>query len=865
MTDHITRFIDHMRTHGIGPADASQILDDDAIHRYQVEGDKPRSLNGVYRLAGQDDGFAFGWCMSHKEGVTHSWHTKATRKASEEEREAWRLKVEASKADQARKREEAEQSAAVKAARIWKSAAREGVTEYLTRKQCGLHGARISRDDVVVPVWRDGKLIGLQFIKPDGVKLFLKGQAMDGGYFPIASAEEDKSRLVICEGFATGAALRQALALPVIVAFNAANLIPVAKAIRRKYPEAKIDIAADNDQFTKKPNGEAWNPGIEKARAAAGAIGGARVIYPNVPEDDADRRTDWDDIARTDGPDVIRQAFAEIQREDAKPAAKIEDPLDPVRPLGHDNGIFYFFPRAAGQIIGLSATALGRIQSLYSLAPAEFWESYYGGGSDAPSARKICESASAHLIAACHQRGIFRPEQTRGVGAWMEEGQPVINCGDWIVTPTERVRPAEYEAKHVYESGPAVYRIGKPLTNHEAVRLRDICRKLKWKNPLYGDLLAGWLVVAAVGSALNWRPHIWITGKSGAGKSTVLNEIIKPALGTMAIGREGGTTESGVRKAIGSSGRPYVLDEFESETAQQRMETSKILFLARRASSGGIVENNNGVSMVRNCFCFSAINPAVEQVADKGRITFLELDVDDQPGGKERFAALLSEIHEVITPEFSERLLGRTVTGLPSLIRNSHTFTIAAADHFGKRRAGDQIGPMLAGAYSLTTNREVTPDEAKQWIASHKWDWHTQASEDTDAGKLMDIIMTRRIRYDVMGMTREKTIADMLETCQGEFDQDTSKACEKGLRAYGIRIIDGMLVIANSSPNLRELLKDTAYVPWDRALKDWPGADNNDNKPVHFSAGFSSKVTRLPLASVLGGEVRDAADIEEPF
>lgn len=858
MTDHIAKFVDHMRSCGIAPSDPSQIVDDDKIHRYHVAGDKPKSQNGVYSLTAQSDGFSYGWCMSHKEGVTHPWHTKSSRKATDEERAAWKAKIDAVKAEQARKREQDAKDAAAKAARIWSSAQREGTTDYLDSKQCGLNGARISRGDVVVPVWVDGKMAGLQFIKPDGSKLFMKGQSLEGGYFPITSADESRERLVICEGFATGAALREALGLPVIVAFNASNLVHVAKAMRRKYPNAKIDIAADNDQWTVKPNGELWNPGIEKARQAAGAIGGARVIYPDVPNDDADKRTDWDDIKRTEGLDVIRAAFAvktQADAADTPPSAKVEEPLDQIRPLGHDNGIFYFFPRVAGQIIGLTATAMGRIQSLYMLADASYWESFYGGG-DAPSSRKICDAASAHLIAACHQAGIFRPEQTRGVGAWIEAGRPVVNCGDWIIDGKERVRPSEYEAAHVYESGPAVYRMGKALTNQEAVRLRDVCRKLKWKNPLFGDLMAGWLVIAAVGSALTWRPHIWITGKSGAGKSTVINEIIKPALGTMAIGREGGTTESGVRKAIGSSGRPYILDEFESETSQQRAETSKILFLARRASSGGIVENNNGVSMVRNCFCFSAINPAVEQVADKGRITFLELDVDDQPGAKERFAELLTEVHEVITPEFPERLLARSVAGLGALIKNCHTFTLAAADHFGKRRAGDQIGPMLAGAFSLTTQREITPDEAKQWIASHKWDWHVQASDDTDAGKLMDIIMTRRIRYDILGMTREKTIADMLETCN-KFDDETSQACDKGLRAYGIRIIDDKLVIANSSPNLRELLKDTAYVPWDRALKDWPGSDNNENRPVHFSAGFSSKVTRLPLASVLGVEPKE--------
>lgn len=862
MSDSVQKFIEEMRSYGVGPSDPSKIIDDDKVHRYHVEGDKPRSENGVYQLGVQPDGFAFGWYMSHKEGVTRSWHTKAKRNFSDEEKAAWKRRIEDAKREREEQSKRIAAEAAVKAAGIWSSADTTGTTEYLERKGAALHGCRISRGSVVVPIWNGGKLVGLQFIAADGAKRFLSGTPMEGSYFAIAAKGDDLSRILICEGFSTGAALRRALGLPVIVAFNAGNLKPVAKAMREKYPDAVIEIAADNDLWLKKPDGTPYNIGLEKARQAAAAIGGARVIFPSVEMDDEERRTDWDDIARTEGDDVLREAFqpvAQTAEPVVKPSkvAKQDDPLSRVRPLGHDNGRYYFFPVAKGQISSFSATDLGRIQNLYSLASKEYWEAYYSDGGEF-NARKVCDSASAHLIQACHEKGIFRPEQTRGVGAWMEDGRAIVNCGDYVLDNGDMVKPAEYVAKNVYESGPAVFKPGEPIGNAEASKLRDICRKLRWKNPIYGDMLAGWLVIAPVGSALKWRPHIWITGKSGAGKSTVLTEIVKPVMGTAAISREGGTTEAGVRKAIGSSGRPYILDEFESETIVQRQETAKILFLARRASSGGIVENNNMVSQVRNCFCFSAINPAVEQTADKGRITFLELSIDDQPGAKERFAELLAEVHATITPEFAEGLLGRTVENLDNLIKNVETFTVVAAEHFGNRRLGDQIGPMIAGSYSLTSKGLITIENAKKWIEGHKWDWHTSSSDESDVKKLMDTIMTRRIRYDMNGINRERTISDMIEEVVRDSEDHLGvDACIKGLRSYGIRIIDQWLVIANNSPNLREVLKDTPYIPWDRSLKDWEGADHNDNKPVHFGA-FQSKVTRIPLVSV----VQDATYME---
>ncbi len=74
----------------------------------------------------------------------------------------------------------------------------------------------------------------------------------------------------------------------VIVAFFANNLVPVAEAIREKYPQAQIVVASDNDQ------GTSGNPGITYARMAAEKVG-AKVVYPDFPADDKQKNSDWND------------------------------------------------------------------------------------------------------------------------------------------------------------------------------------------------------------------------------------------------------------------------------------------------------------------------------------------------------------------------------------------------------------------------------------------------------------------------------------------------------------------------------------------------------------------------------------------
>jgi putative DNA primase/helicase len=867
MTDPITDFIDHMRGLGIGPHDPSEIIADDKRRRYRLEDDKPKTRNASYQLRVEADGFACGWVRSFKQGETHNWHSKTKRKADQSQRDEWKRKADAERKKRAAEIAEQAKAAADKASRIWSQAATSGSTPYMTAKQIDkLHGARVWRDLVVVPMRADGKLTGLQFISGDGSKRFLTGSAKQCAYHAMASKGENLGRIVICEGYATGVALRCALDLPVIVAFDSGNLKAVAKSIRKNNADAEIIIAGDNDQWTTKPDGTAWNPGLDAAQQAAVAIGGARVLVPDVPHDDPDRRTDWDDIARTDGLQAVRDAFDRIPPVapeydmpdyDDMTDGDIDapsDPLDDIRPLGHNRGFYSFFPKTAGQIVTLQTGAMGRIQNLYLLAPRSFWENAYSPDGKTPDSQ-ICAFASAHLMEACHRKGIFQQENTRGVGAWIDGKTPLVNCGDLIITADgRRAHPAEFRGQHVYESGPRVVDVtADALTNKEAVQLRDICHRLTWKKPQYADLLAGWLVIAPIGSALTWRPHIWITGRAGSGKSTIVNEIIEPIIGKIGIKRDGGTTEAGMRKALGTSGRPFVLDEAEAESQQRQSEMTKILGLIRGASSGSVVENANANFQVRSCFCLAAIIPRIEQVADKERITMLEVLRDERQDRADRYAALINDIHVTITPAYASRLLARTIENLTTLLANAEVFSKAASEVFGNKRSGDQIGPMLAGAYLLTSTQVVTIDVARAWIAKQNWDWHTASYDDSDAAKLITHIMTSRIRYDHEGMNREATIGDLVQHAMHPSDIQ-GKAADKALRSYGIRVRDKELLIANSAPNMRRLLRETPYTPWQRTLGDFPGAHNNENKPVHFMAGLTSKVMSLSIADVVGGD-----------
>lgn len=171
---------------------------------------------------------------------------------------------------------------------------RSGPTPYLQKKGLSeLFGASVHINDhgshvLVVPM-RDaqGVVWNYQRIYPEklskGDKFFLEGAKIEGCFFAFGE-EKDPSLILIAEGFATAASIFLAFNKSplVVAAFNAGNLLSVSKALREKYPQTKIILCADNDQFTV-INGQHVNVGLTKARNAAAEIG-ASVVWPRFKD-----------------------------------------------------------------------------------------------------------------------------------------------------------------------------------------------------------------------------------------------------------------------------------------------------------------------------------------------------------------------------------------------------------------------------------------------------------------------------------------------------------------------------------------------------------------------------------------------------
>ena len=130
---------------------------------------------------------------------------------------------------------------------------------------------------LVIPL-RDvhGTLHSLQFISADGSKRFLTGGSIEGHYYAIGRPVDS---VLLAEGLATGSTIFAATGEAVAICFNCGNLLPVARALRGKFPTLRIVVCADNDSATP------GNPGVTHAKAAARAVGGFLAVpkFQGVP------------------------------------------------------------------------------------------------------------------------------------------------------------------------------------------------------------------------------------------------------------------------------------------------------------------------------------------------------------------------------------------------------------------------------------------------------------------------------------------------------------------------------------------------------------------------------------------------------
>ncbi|KDO00823.1 VapE domain-containing protein [Pseudomonas donghuensis] len=312
----LDKVIDQLADYGLEP---EQPLAFGKLTRCKARQDKGKEKNGWYVLhehrTEKGTTLIFGSFGDWRTGETQKVKTDGVRLTTEE-REVMRARQEDAKRRAAEVAANAARRAANRASALFKRMPEKGRSTYLDRKQIVGFKVRYAprTGAFLVPMQNaQDQIVGLQVIYPDKQEstgrdksYWPAGMAKDGAFHLIGGHPEPGEPVLVCEGYATGASLHMATSEAVAVAFDAGNLLAVAKLMRERFPGRPIILCRDDDWKTTRPNGDPWNPGEEKANNAALVVGG-QVVAPIFSGEREVKWTDFNDLHCAEGLEAVRR------------------------------------------------------------------------------------------------------------------------------------------------------------------------------------------------------------------------------------------------------------------------------------------------------------------------------------------------------------------------------------------------------------------------------------------------------------------------------------------------------------------------------------------------------------------------------
>ena len=517
----------------------------------------------------------------------------------------------------------------------------------------------------------------------------------------------------------------------------------------------------------------------------------------------------------------------------APPAAEIPSSA-PFTCLGFNEGTYFYQPGSTGQVISLSRSSHTGT-NLLTLAPLAYWETLFPSKTGANWL-----AAASSLFESQARAGIFSPDRIRGRGAWWDDGRSVLHLGDRLLIdgaehPISKAAGSKYHYQRLASID--LPKALEPLADELGMEIIDIASRFHWEVPASGLLLAGWIALAPICGAMQWRPHVWLTASAGSGKSAILDRFIGILLESMALFPEGNTTEAFIRQQLRADAIPVIFDEAESNEKLDRQRIQNILALARVSSSSGRgVIGKGGADgtaqsfNIRSMFLLCSISTALKQGADQSRFAQLTLRNPSYLPKAERTAhwsALDADITRICTAEAGHRLLLRMVRQIPIIRDSVAVFRRAAADRFDSQRQGDQYGSLLAGAWSLSNSRAATIEDAYQLIDANSWDAYVEQTE-ADEDRCLQHILQHQLRVEAdRGSTYTRTIWELVEIARGVTAsmEISTAAAEAHLGRIGVKIEGDRIVISNTAKAMRRILDGTAWADcYATVLGRLPGA-----------------------------------------
>lgn len=661
---------------------------------------------------------------------------------------------------------------------------------YLITKKIPVLTAKIQENYLVIPFQNQyGEIKGAQKIFPNGKKINFTGSIKTGTFHIIPG---DNQTTYLVEGFATGASVHEATGAKVIVAFGTGNF----KNVLEHFTNEKIIIAADNDEA-----------GIKAAKST-----GLPYTYPPI------EKMDWNDFAQAHTLVEVTKALAQV----SYPVLTNEDDEKyPFLFLGHDEKTkeFFFFHKESKSIYSIEGENITQGKLIY-LCDLSFWEKYKTQNGN------INLKLTTNFIAReSFKSGKYIKDRVRGTGVWLENNQLVINGLEKIWKDGKESKFGKI-GQHIYisENSPFL-ELTEPVSLEKSQKLFSLLQKLSWKNSTSADYLLGWVMLAPLAGALSvWRPHLWVTGGKGSGKSEVKKEIIMPLMNIFKSDNLG-TSEAGIRQGRQMSAIPLIYDEAEVtdyKTKQLVNSVIKTICLASDSDSKvskGSAEHKEHTFYINFCACLFSIGVSLEEPQYRSRFTILEL-VEDKSNGYSEKGGTKEQIKNLLSGNFRNEFFSASISQFENYLSNFDIFYERLKDKYSSRFA-QQIGSLLAASFTMQFFKIGTLKEVENFLSLKDLIEESNDNSSKNEQECLEYLFSKKI----VETGQSYTIGELIEDVQSVSDVSEREKKEKLLMHHGIKYLknEDTLAISNTGSELKNLFRGTQWeTGWSRSLSRLP-------------------------------------------
>jgi len=690
------------------------------------------------------------------------------------------------------------------------------VSSYLTKKKvASKYMARMRGADLVIPMYDlDKKIWGYQVITEStsgNNKWFQKNQRITGTFHAIPSlqAVQDAEKVFICEGWATAASIYEATDIPCVVAFNAGNL----ESVYRLFYKKKVVICGDDDQFGKENRGRKEAANLDSKYDVV-------VVFPKFRELSS-KPTDFNDLRCLDGLDEVRRQLTVVE---AKPPNEIIF-------LGISNSKnYHYYTTRKKQVITLAPSAHTQLGLAEVMTRDEFLlDDKYCSFNEEGLARVDYNKIAEVFMATNQQVGVYNPSRSQGAGVWKEGDKIVLNMGSKIYVDGEVKDFSDIKTDNIFINSRTLAKpSSKPATVEQMTALANLIGLLSFKNKnIDARLFLGWLFVAPLCGALPWRPHLWLTGATGSGKSTIFNKIAASLLaGLCRLFQGAQTTEAGIRQKCQADALPILIDELETDDKISGERVRKVIDLIRISSSDSeakVVKGSAGGNAVDYDTRFMAmvcsIRTSLEKTQDRNRFVVLELDPVNNADNYLGSDGIQATIPKILTAEFRAAFFARSIKQYDVVLKNIETFYPLLSEHTKNARLADQYSVLMAGYFAALQDEPVDKTDAMAFIKLDTFGVEKEAEElkSNESEDCVNLLLDSKLKHG----HDDYSVSRLIQACrdwepekkQQAFDAKINRnPFQDTLMTHGIKVEpDGFIAVHTAHPEIKKIYRESKW------------------------------------------------------